>query len=92
MIELVQQRGIAVVLVGVPRLNLMTSLRGADLYARLAERYGVPLENDAIAEVLSESDLRFDPIHPNARGYERIAAAIRDLLRGARCRALTRKI
>ena len=59
MIEVMQQRGIAVVLVGVPRLNLM-SLRGADLYARLAERYRVPLENDAIAEVLSESELRSD--------------------------------
>ncbi len=82
MIEVMQQRGIAVVLVGVPRFNLM-SLRGADLYARLAERYRVPLENDAIAEVLSESELRFDPIHPNARGYHQIAAAIRDLLRGA---------
>jgi acyl-CoA thioesterase-1 len=59
------------------------SLRGADLYARLAERYRVPLENDAIAEVLSKSELRSDPIHPNARGYERIASAIRDLLRGS---------
>ena len=83
MIELARERGIAVVLVGVPQLNLLSSLRGAELYARLAQRYGVPLENDVIAEVLSDRELLHDRIHPNARGYERIAQAIRDLLRDA---------
>jgi acyl-CoA thioesterase I len=83
MIELAQERGIAVVLVGVPQLHLLSSLRGAELYARLAQRYGVPLENDVIADVLSDRELLHDRIHPNARGYERIAQAIRDLLRDA---------
>jgi acyl-CoA thioesterase-1 len=83
MIELARERGVAVVLVGVPRLSLISSLRGAELYARLAERYGVPLENDVFADVLSQRELLHDRIHPNARGYERIAHAIRDLLRAA---------
>jgi lysophospholipase L1-like esterase len=83
MIEIAQERGVAVVLIAVPRLNLLSSLRGAELYARLARRYGVPLENDAIAAVLSERELLSDRIHPNARGYARIAESIRDLLRGA---------
>jgi lysophospholipase L1-like esterase len=80
MIELAQQRGVPVVLLGVPKPNLMLGT-GADVYARLAQRYALPLENSAIAEVLADGDLRSDRIHPNARGYERIAAAIRDLLR-----------
>ena len=83
MIELARERGVAVVLVGVPRLSLISSLRGAELYTRLAQRYGVPLENDVIADVLSERELLHDRIHPNARGYARIAEAIRDLLRDA---------
>lgn len=83
MIELARERGIAVVLVGVPRPNLLSSLRGAEIYARLAQRYGVPLENDVIAAVLSNRDLLHDRIHPNARGYERIAEAVADLLRAA---------
>ena len=70
-------------LVGVPQLNLVSSLRGAELYARLAQRYAVPLENDVIAGVLSDRELLHDRIHPNARGYERIAQAIADLLRTA---------
>jgi acyl-CoA thioesterase-1 len=83
MIELARERGVAVVLVGVPRLSLISSLRGAELYTRLAQRYGVPLQNDVIADVLSERELLHDRIHPNARGYLRIAEAIRDLLRDA---------
>jgi acyl-CoA thioesterase I len=83
MIELAQERGIAVVLVGVPTLTLVTSLHGAELYERLAQRYGVPLENEVFASVLSDRTLLSDRIHPNARGYERIAQAIADLLRAA---------
>ena len=83
MIELARERGVAVVLVGVPQLSVISSLRGAELYARLARRYGVPLENDVLAAVLSDHELLHDRIHPNARGYARIAEAIRDLLRTA---------
>jgi len=83
MIELAQARAIAVVLIGVPQLAFLRDLRGADLYARLAQRYRVPLENGAFASVLSQPGLLHDRIHPNARGYARIAGAVRDLLRSA---------
>ena len=83
MIELLRERGVAVVLVGVPQLNLISSLHGAARYAQLAQRYAVPLENDVIAAVLSDRELLHDRIHPNARGYGRIAQAIADLLRTA---------
>ena len=83
MIEIAQERGVAVVLIAVPRLDLLASLRGAELYARLAQRYGVPLERDVLASVLSQRELLSDRIHPNAKGYARIAEAILNLLRGA---------
>ncbi len=82
MIEIARERGIAVLLIGVPPLGLV-SLRGAELYERLAQRYGLPLENDVFAEVLSDRDLMLDLIHPNGRGNERIAEAIRDRLHAA---------
>ena len=41
----------------------------------------VPLEPDALEEILGDRELKSDLIHPNARGYrvlaERIAAALR---------------
>jgi len=83
MIDLARERHVPVVLVGVPTLSLVTRLRGAELYERLAERYGVPLENEVFAIVLSDRTLLSDRVHPNARGYAQIAQALADLLRAA---------
>lgn len=82
MIEAARTRGVPVVLVGVPKPNLL--LRGgADLYAELARRYALPLDNEVVADVLSQEELRADLFHPNARGYARIAEAVRTLLEDA---------
>ena len=82
MIELAREARVPVVLLGVPKPNLLLG-GGAELYARLAVSYQLPLENEVIASVLADADLRSDRIHPNARGYERIAHGVRDLLRKA---------
>jgi lysophospholipase L1-like esterase len=79
MIEMAAGRGVSVVLLGVPKPNLLLG-SGAELYPRLAAKHRLPLENEAIAAVLAESDLRADRIHPNARGYARIAEAVWELL------------
>lgn len=79
MIATASERGVAVVLLGVPKPNLLLG-EGDDLYLRLAARHGLPVENEILAAVLSDSDLRADRIHPNAEGYARVAAAVRDLL------------
>jgi lysophospholipase L1-like esterase len=79
MIGMARARGIAVVLLGVPRPRPLPGV-GDALYIRLAEAHGIPLENEVISEVLSEGALRSDPIHPNAEGYAKMAAAIEHLL------------
>jgi lysophospholipase L1-like esterase len=77
----IKGRGIAVVLVGVPRPALITSAPA--FYEELAREFGIPYEGKIVTSVLYKSELKSDPIHPNAQGYRRIAEALADLLRKA---------
>jgi lysophospholipase L1-like esterase len=77
----IKGRGIAVVLVGVPRPALITSAPA--FYEELAREFGIPYEGKIVTSVLYQSELKSDPIHPNAQGYRRIAEALADLLRKA---------
>jgi len=81
MLRELRQRGISAVLVGVPKPALWTS--SADFYAELAREFGVPYEGEIVTSVLYSPDTKSDPIHPNAKGYRRIAEALAKLLRDA---------
>lgn len=85
MLQTVRQRGVPVVLVAVPRFSplgaAVGALSDADLYAELAEEENVPLVAGVFADVLSDSALKADPIHPNAAGYRRMAEGIAVSLR-----------
>ena len=83
MIETAKRRGIAVVLLGVPKPKLLL-LESADLYLELAKQHQIPIETDIIPEVLGDTDLKSDPIHPNSKGYSLIAAAVHKLLISSR--------
>lgn len=48
----------------------------ADIYERVANDYDVLLVEDVLGEILTEPTLKADTIHPNAAGYERLAAAV----------------
>jgi lysophospholipase L1-like esterase len=79
MIELAGRRGVAVLLIGTPEPALVPSPPA--FYATLAKDMRVPYEGDVITEVLKDTRLKSDPIHPNAAGYrliaERIAARLK---------------
>jgi acyl-CoA thioesterase I len=79
MVEIARERGIDVLLVGVPAPAVLR-LRSDGLYAEVAARLGVPLENEALAHILSQEALKADPIHPNAEGYRYLAKRIHELL------------
>lgn len=80
-IRTLREQGIAVVLVGVPRPALLTS--AAAFYGELAKEYRIPYEGRVLNDVMHQLDLKADLIHPNAKGYRRMAEAIAELLRKA---------
>lgn len=81
MARMARERGAAVVLVGVPKPGFL--LETARFYREIAQELDVPLEDEIVAEVESDRDLKSDTIHPNAEGYRRIAEAISQLLRNS---------
>lgn len=82
MVRLARDRGIPVVLVAVPKPGLFPSAH--PIYTNVAKELGLPIEEDALVEILTDNELKSDPIHPNARGYERLAARVTELLKEAR--------
>jgi acyl-CoA thioesterase I len=78
-IRTLKGRGIAVVLIGVPRPALISS--APEFYAVLAKEFDVPYEGNVVTDVLYQRELKSDPIHPNAKGYRKMAEAIADLLK-----------
>ena len=59
----------------------MITLSPEPLYREIAAEMGLPLEEKALATVLSDVSLLSDPIHPNAAGYARLAESIASLLK-----------
>jgi acyl-CoA thioesterase-1 len=74
MIIMAQQRGIQVLLLGVPSPGIFLS--GNKVYETVADNTGVELIPDLIADVLSQPALKSDTIHPNEAGYTEIAETI----------------
>lgn len=73
-----RQRGIAVVLIGVPEPKLFGSVPG--FYADIAAKADIPYESRVLKTVLFDNTKKSDPIHPNAAGYRIMAEALAKLL------------
>jgi lysophospholipase L1-like esterase len=79
MILLIQRQGVSVVLVAVPEPGIMLS--PPNLYTNLAEQFNLPYEDDVLSYIYRRASLKSDPIHPNARGYRKLAQSLAELLR-----------
>ena len=79
MVLMARERGVSVVLIGVPRLGF--TLKTADFYNQIAEEMELPFEDSILEEILSNRDLKSDTIHPNGKGYRLMAEAVYKLLK-----------
>ena len=80
----VKESGSRAVLIGVPKLTLGAALgifSDHELYEELAKEYGTPLLSDAWGDVMKQSRLMSDQIHPNAVGYAEFTTSLEKFLR-----------
>lgn len=78
MISLIRQHNAQVVMLSVPKPGMF--LKAASLYREVADSLQVPLENDIIPDIESQTSLKADAIHPNAEGYRLLAERVHQLL------------
>ena len=81
MVRMARDRGIAVVLIAVPKPALFGG--NASFYQAIAKEDDLHLESEILKDILYDNEFKADPIHPNAKGYRRLAEAIAELLRKA---------
>jgi len=79
MILMIQEAEADVVLIGVPKPNLL--LKTPEFYEELASKYQIPFDGDTIPDIIAKRSLKSDRIHPNAAGYKKLAKAISSLLK-----------
>ena len=80
-IKTAQSQGIAVLLIGVPKPALVTS--APPFFEAIAKEFNIPYEGKIVTDVLYQRDQKSDPIHPNGKGYRRMAEAVAALLKKA---------
>lgn len=85
MIGMVRQASAQAVLVAVPEFSLLgvVARRPADspIYRTLGDEERVPVVADVFSDILARPELCADQIHPNALGYQEMAAGIHAALR-----------
>jgi acyl-CoA hydrolase len=54
--------------------------RYGDVFERIDDDYDVPMVEDVLGDVLLDSALKADPIHPNAEGQRILAAAVAEVV------------
>jgi acyl-CoA thioesterase-1 len=80
MLALAKAHGAKAVLLATPKPSLagaaFNNLSAAEFYREVAKESQVPLIEDAMAEVLSKTELKGDQLHPNAAGHALLAEKI----------------
>lgn len=74
MVKMARDRGIDVVLIAVPKFGLMRA--PPTFYEDIAREFDIPIERYVLNDIVRNSALRSDSVHPNAEGYRLIAQAL----------------
>ena len=81
MIRMTRERGIAVVMLAVPKPGLF--MKPPEFYEEIATEMKLPIAVDTIPDILSDRSLKSDTIHPNSDGYRLMAEEIFRLMNDA---------
>ncbi len=79
MIREAQQRNIEVVLIGVPQFSLFLH-ESDERYQQIATEFKLPYEGKILPDLISDESMLSDKVHPNAKGYQKMAQAVFNLL------------
>ena len=79
MVLLAKEKGIFVLLVGVPSYDIL-SFNVPSFYYEVAKENGLEIEDRALKKILESDDLKSDQVHPNKLGYELMAKNIAKIL------------
>lgn len=79
MVRLAQSKGAQVVLIGVPKPGLLPST--AAIYGDIAAELKIPSDNAMLVKILTDNELKSDLVHPNAKGYAKMAEGVAALLK-----------
>ena len=79
MVRLVQSKGAQIVLIGVPKPGLLPST--APIYGEIASELKIPADNAMLVKILTDNERKSDLVHPNAKGYAKMAEGVTALLR-----------
>ena len=84
-LAMIKAHGAKPVLLATPKPSVagavFQNLSAADFYRRVADEQQVTLIEDAIADVLSDPQMKGDPLHPNAAGHAKLSQKIFDALK-----------
>ncbi|MEM8844430.1 MAG: arylesterase [Pseudomonadota bacterium] len=78
MINIIQSHGAEVILIGVPEKKLFSSV--APFYTELAQEYNLVFIDELLSDMLRDNQYKSDPIHLNAKGYQKLAEEIHERL------------
>ncbi len=78
MITEVLQRNIQVIILGVPEPGIFLS--SAEIYEELANQNNILAELNLLPDILGDNTLKADTVHPNEKGYLRLAEGIYQFL------------
>ncbi len=79
MVRMIKEKDIDVILIGVPKPGFVISV--PNFYKEVAKEFNIPYEGKILKEILTNNSLKADPIHPNNKGYEKLAKRIYELIR-----------
>lgn len=79
MVKMAKERGVYVLLVGVPTFDIL-NFNVLPLYYDVAKENGVEIEDESLKKIMESEALKSDQVHPNAQGYELMAKRIARML------------